>query len=145
MPSMPALARLALLAWLVAAACGGGSSNKPGRVVYSDSSIEYLDPITFEGEVELPASSRKTLDAMAETLNGNPDLKLVEIGVFVTEGDEAGRQALADRRARVVVDYLIGKQVEPARLVPAGYTKRSGTKPSSEQVHFLVLKRGSDG
>lgn len=146
MPSMPALARLACLASLtVGAACGGGASNtpvdKPGKVVVSEAAIEILDPITFTGEVELPPSSQKTLDAMAATLKGNDELELVEVGVSVTEGDEAGRQALADRRAQAVVDYLIGKQVEAARLTPAGYTGWPGEPSSKEQVRFLVLKR----
>jgi ABC-type glycerol-3-phosphate transport system substrate-binding protein len=149
MPSMPALARLALLALLVAAACGGGSSNKPGtkpgKVVVSEAAIEILDPITFTGEVELPPSSQKTLDAMAATLNGNPSLELVEVGVSVTTGDEAARQALADRRAQAVVDYLVGKQVEAARLAPAGYTGWPGEPSSSEEVRFLVIRRGPGG
>lgn len=125
---------LALLALL--AACGGAShpQDKPGRVVTSKGDIEILDPISFTGEAELAPSSHRALDAIAETLDGNPSIKRVEVQVHVTDGDEAARQQIADRRAQAVVDYLVGRKVAPARLRARGVTT-----PAVDPTHTVEL------
>jgi ABC-type glycerol-3-phosphate transport system substrate-binding protein len=134
------LARLVVLALLALLAACGGSPKKKKVVVTSETVVEILDPITFTGEGELTPGSYKTLDAIAATLVGNPGILLVEVQVYVLEGDEATRQELADRRARVVVDYLVGKQVAASRLVPQGYVTPPEDEPRSG-VRFFVVKR----
>lgn len=144
---MPAhLARTALLALVLLAACGGsgGSPKKPGKVVVSDTQIDILEPIHFAGEVELTPGSYKTLDAVASTFVGNPSILQVEVQVYVLDGDEAARQPLADRRARMLVDYLVGKGVAAGRLLPQGYSTPPAEDPT-DQVRFLILKRGPGG
>jgi ABC-type glycerol-3-phosphate transport system substrate-binding protein len=138
---MARLARIALFALL--AACGGSSKKGPGKIVTSETQIEILEPITFTGEVELTPGSYKALDAIASTFVGNPAIQLVEVQVYILEGDEATRQELADRRARLLVDYLVGKQVAPSRLVPKGYVTPAEEDPKSG-VRFFIVKRGTD-
>lgn len=143
-------ARLARIARsvLLLAACGGSPKQEPAeppaKIVVSDTQLEILDPIAFTGEAELTPGSHRLLDAVAETFTGNPDIKLVEIGVFVLDGDEAARQQIADRRAQRIVDYLVGKQIAAERLQPRGYVTAPEGEPPTNRVRLLVLKRGSD-
>jgi OmpA-OmpF porin, OOP family len=130
--------RIALFS--LAVACAGSSSNKPKSVVTSEASIEVLDPISFVGDAELTPTSHKILDTVATTLDGNPSIKLVEVEVHVTEGDDATRQPRADRRAQAVIDYLIGKGVAATRLRPRGLV----TPPEDPKnpVAFVVIEHG---
>jgi outer membrane protein OmpA-like peptidoglycan-associated protein len=131
------LVRFAVPLLLVLAACGGPKS-KP-RMVVTDSKVELVEPITFTGEAEIAPSAIPALDAIAETLVGNPSILLVEVQVYVTDGDEATRQQRADKRAQVVVDYLIGKQVAAERLQAKGYVTPSPDRTTP--TVFLILKR----
>jgi outer membrane protein OmpA-like peptidoglycan-associated protein len=143
---MARLARITLLVLL--AACGGSPkkepAKEPGKIVTSETQLEILEPITFTGEAELTPGSYQTLDAVAATFAGNPDIKLVEIGVFVLDGDEATRQQIADRRAKLIVDYLVGKQIAAERLQAQGYVTPPEDEKPTNHVRFLILKRGSD-
>jgi outer membrane protein OmpA-like peptidoglycan-associated protein len=135
-------ARIALLVLgvlTVLGACGGSQrpEEKPGRTVISEGSIEILDPISFTGEAELAPSSHPALDAIASTLDGNPSIKLVEVRAHVADGDEAARQQIADRRAQVVVDYLIGRKVAAARLRARGVTQPSAKPDETVELHIL--------
>ncbi|HWO26886.1 MAG TPA: OmpA family protein [Kofleriaceae bacterium] len=134
------LARIALLVLL--AACGGSPKKEPrGKVVVTDvTAPELLEPIAWAGEVELAPESHKTLDAVAATLTNNQEIRLIEVGVFYLEGDQAARQQIADRRARLIVGYLVGKQVEAERLEAAGYIEPTEDNKTSS-VRFLILKR----
>ena len=125
-----------LVLLVLLAACGGAAhpQDKPGRVVTSETDIEILDPISFTGEAELAPSSHRALDAIAETLDGNPSIKRVEVLVHVADGDEAARQQIADRRAQAVVDYLVGRKVAAARL-----TARGVTTPAADPKHTVEL------
>jgi hypothetical protein len=130
------LARFALPVLLVLAACGG-PKKKPVRVI-TDTKVELVEPIAFTGE-ELAPSALPALDAVAQTLVGNPSILLVEAQVHVTDGDEATRQQRADKRAQVVVDYLVGKQVAAERLQAQGYVTPSPDRTTP--TVFLILKR----
>jgi len=140
-PMVARRAGIALLVLGVLGACGGSPRHeeKPGRVVVAKGEIEILDPVSFTGEAELAPSSHRALDSIAETLDGNPSIKLVEVRVHVVDGDEAARQQLADRRAQVVVDYLIGRKVAAARLRARGVTTPAA-KPN-EPVELHILER----
>jgi len=122
-----------------------------GRVVVTDTDVEILDPVTFEpGKDVITATSFPALDAIAATLLGNPTILLVEVQSHTDErGDDAFNLQLTDARALVIVNYLIAKGVDPARLVPQGYGE---TQPldaghneaawaKNRRVAFLILKR----
>jgi hypothetical protein len=136
-------ARLAGIALLLLVACGS-SPKQPGKVVTSDSQIEILDPISFTSETELAPGSYKTLDAIASTFVGNPSIQLVEVQVHVLDGDAATRQQRADQRARLIVDYLVSKQVAAERLDPRGYITPPTEDPTNH-VRFFIVKRGQAG
>jgi hypothetical protein len=131
--------RLVGIALLLLVACGS-LQKPPGKVVTSDSQIEILDPIGFTSETELTPSSYRTLDAIASTFVGNPSIQRVEVQVYVLDGDEATRRQRADQRARLLVDYLVTKQVATERLEPRGYITPPAEDPTNH-VRFFILKR----
>lgn len=122
-----------------------------GRVVITDVDVQILDPVTFAPDkAVLAPTSLPILDAIAATLLNDPGILLVEVQSHTDErGDAAVNQRLTDARAQVIVSYLVGKGVDPARLVAQGY---GGTQPldahhteaawaKNRRVAFLILKR----
>ena len=128
---MKALAILLLL--------GGLATAGPRRRVVVDTHIEILDPIRFVGTTPtIAASSTRMLDAMAETLNGNPSLRLLEIRAF---GNDApvDQLVLGERRARAIVSALVRRGVAPGRLRAAGAARPDHGNDPGPQV--LILQR----
>ena len=111
------------------------------RDLARDARSEILDPIRFlSGPAALHPSSRRILDAIAQTLQGNPSIKLVAVHAY---GDDALAQFQARvgvERAQVIVEQLVARGVQRTRLIadgraapPAG----SAAGPSFE----IVLRR----
>ena len=94
------------------------------------------------------------LDAIAATINGNPQIQLVEIQGHADErGDDAHNLDLTERRAASVRRALEERNVLPSKLKSHGYGE---TKPICKQhnedcwsknrrVEFIILKTGSQG
>ncbi len=113
--------------------------------------IVTLEPIMFEyNQAVIKRESFKILDAVVASLQGNPDLSLIEVAGHTDErGNDAYNLDLSIRRAAAVEQYLIDKGVAAKRLESQGYgetqplDKRS-TAPAWEQnrrVEFLILRR----
>ena len=96
---------------------------KRGRVIVTDTQIEILHDVTFVGDT-ISTPSLRTLDALAATLEGNHDIRRLEV------------QANTLAHAQLCVDYLIGRGVEPNRLT-------TGTKVGP-LASFLILERSAD-
>ena len=96
---------------------------KRGRVVVTDTYVEILDHVRFVGDT-IATPSLRTLDAIADTLIGNPSIQLVEV------------QHTTEARAQKIVDYLVGQGVEPERLT-------AGVSPGAYSG-FVIVKRTSD-
>jgi len=128
-------------------ACGGGgkpvaSSGNGNPVVVTDTVFELLDPVQFTDEGEVVGNGYQTLDAIAATLKGNPEIQLVEIQGRVSDDDgegEAGRPARAQKRAEVVMAYLVKSGVAAERLSAKGYADLA--KAEASQVSFVIVKR----
>ena len=116
-----------------------------GRVVVTDTETTILDVVEFApGTATLRASARPTLDAVADTLRGNPSIELIEVQSHTRDAN----LALSEQRAAVVVTYLVAAGVEPTRLVAQGY---GDTQPidraapaNNERMAFVILKRAGD-
>ena len=125
-----------------------------GRVVVTDTKIEILDKIYFEYDSDkIKPRSYPILDAIVATLNGNPDIKKVEIQGHTDErGSDAYNLDLSDRRAKSVRRYLVNGGVDGDRLTGQGYgeTQPIDTKSNerawakNRRVEFLILKRAGD-
>jgi outer membrane protein OmpA-like peptidoglycan-associated protein len=116
-----------------------------GRVVVTDTETTLLDVVEFApGTATLRASSRPTLDAVADTLRGNPSIELLEVQSHTRDNN----LALSEQRAAVVVAYLVAAGVESTRLDAEGY---GDTQPidravpaKNERISFLIMKRTGD-
>jgi len=75
------------------------------------------------------------LDALALTLDGTPSIRGIEIVASGGDGPAQWRLLLGDERARVVIDYLIHKGVDRARL------RARGTATVPVRTSFLILDR----
>jgi outer membrane protein OmpA-like peptidoglycan-associated protein len=122
-----------------------------GRVVVTDTDVAILDPVSFEPDNDvITRTSFPALDAVAATLQADPSILLVEVQSHTDErGDARFNLRLTEARALAVMNYLIAKGVDRARLVAQGY---GGTQPldashneaawaKNRRVAFLVLKR----
>ena len=97
-----------------------------------------LNDIWFEGNTTtVEPRGQRALDALAATLVSNRGILQVEVEVYVADGPDP--QGLADRRAHAVVDELIARKVEPARLQASGRTERPANP--NRPVVVLILKR----
>jgi len=114
------------------------------RKVVTETSIEIIGPIRFEGataELAHTASTQKMLDAIAQTVNGNPSILEVEVRAYGVDA-KSQRGVLASARARAIVNALVQRGVDPKRLVPRGFgAPRPG---ESADPAFFIAKREHD-
>jgi outer membrane protein OmpA-like peptidoglycan-associated protein len=95
------------------------------RVVVHQAHIQILDKVYFASRsANIKAVSHPILDAVAASLNGNPQILVVEV-----EGHEDGVESqdtpnLGARRAQAVIRYLVKKGVARERLVARNYGSR---------------------
>jgi OmpA-OmpF porin, OOP family len=125
-----------------------------GKVIVHKGKLEILDKIYFETDKdEIKSVSFPLLDAIAATLNGNPQIDLIEIQGHADErGDDAHNLDLTERRAHSVRVALEQRNVLPGRLKSHGYGE---TKPicmqhnedcwsQNRRVEFIILKRSDE-
>jgi outer membrane protein OmpA-like peptidoglycan-associated protein len=125
-----------------------------GRVVVTDTKIEILDKIYFEYDSDvIQKRSFGILDAIVATMQGNPDIRLVEIQGHTDErGSDAYNLDLSDRRAASVRRYLVDHGVDAKRLQSQGYGesqpiaqgKGEAAWAKNRRVEFLILKRAGE-
>ena len=81
-----------------------------------------LNNIFFDvNEFELKQQSVAELNRVVELLNDNPGIKILISGHTDTTGKAADNLKLSNNRAKAVVDYLITKGIETARLQYKGF------------------------
>ncbi len=125
-----------------------------GKVIVHKGKLEILDKIYFETDKdEIKPISFPLLDAIAATINGNPQIDLIEIQGHADErGDDAHNLDLTERRAQSVRRALEQRNVLPSRLKAHGYGE---TKPictqhnedcwsQNRRVEFIILKRSDE-
>ncbi|HEY0985735.1 MAG TPA: OmpA family protein, partial [Kofleriaceae bacterium] len=125
-----------------------------GVTVKVDDGIVVLKPINFEyDKAVIKPDSYYILDAVVATMNGYPDILLIEVQGHTDErGDDAYNLDLSDRRAAAVMTYLIGHGVDARRLESRGYgeTQPLDTRHSeaawskNRRVDFVLRKRAEN-
>jgi outer membrane protein OmpA-like peptidoglycan-associated protein len=84
--------------------------------------LEITESVYFElGKAIIEARSLVLLDNVATVMATHAELKIRVEGHTDSQGDAAYNLALSQRRAQAVVDYLVGKGVDGARLDAQGY------------------------
>jgi outer membrane protein OmpA-like peptidoglycan-associated protein/tetratricopeptide (TPR) repeat protein len=89
-----------------------------------------LNNIFFDvNKSELKPASQAELDMLVLLLNENPTVKIEISGHTDNAGKPADNLVLSNNRAKAVVNYLVSKNIAPARLVAKGYGE---TKPVAD-------------
>jgi peptidoglycan-associated lipoprotein len=70
---------------------------------------------------DLRPESMVSLDRLTETLNDNPNVTIELMSHTASRDTEEYNIDLSQKRAQSVVEYLIEKGIDPARLTPKGY------------------------
>jgi outer membrane protein OmpA-like peptidoglycan-associated protein len=125
----------------------------PDRGVVSrvEGGLITLEPIQFEYDrAVIKPDSYYILDAVVATMNGYPDIELIEVQGHTDErGDDAYNLDLSRRRAAAVVEYLVAHGVAANRLTSQGYGEtqpvdRRHTEAAwalNRRVAFVLRKR----
>ncbi len=122
-----------------------------GLAVRTDTGIMILDKIYFEtNKAIIKPISYPILDAVAATMNGNPDILLLEVQGHTDERNtNEYNLKLSQDRSNAVKQYLVDKGVDAKRLAPRGYGEEkpidNGHNESAwsknRRVEFIILKR----
>ncbi len=117
-----------------------GGCPRPCLMIVERQHIEILEHVYFApGAAEIRPESFPVLDAIAEALKGNPELR-VEVSGHTAGGES---DALAPKRAEKVRDYLVNHGVAAERMETQSYAKTRplGREPATNRrVDFTVLE-----
>lgn len=131
----------------------GGQKSKDGCpvVVVTRKAIKINDRVLFETDGDrILGASFTLLDQVAAVMNDNPRITKIEIqGHTDDTGTDAYNDALSNRRAKAVRDYLIKAGVAPKRLVSKGYGESMPIAPGesdaaraeNRRVEFKILEQ----
>ncbi|PIE65337.1 MAG: cell envelope biogenesis protein OmpA, partial [Deltaproteobacteria bacterium] len=106
--------------------------------------------ITIRGKVNFATAKAKLrgkktfelLDEVARVLNEYPQITKLRIeGHTDSRGSAKSNLALSDRRAASVRTYLIGKGVDPNRLVAKGYGEERPKVPNKGRKNMAINRR----
>jgi outer membrane protein OmpA-like peptidoglycan-associated protein len=124
-----------------------GCPDKCVLIIHSDP-IRILDQLHFSPDgATIPPSAYPILDAIAATLNGNPQLTKIEVQGHADRGEAP---SVAQARALAVMRYLVDKGVDAKRLRANGYgatrplTNSPKERDKNRRVEFVILDRAQD-
>jgi peptidoglycan-associated lipoprotein len=86
-----------------------------------DKPIELPNILYDFDKWDLRPESMVSLDKLVETLNDNPNITIELMSHTDSRATEEYNLTLSQKRAQVVVQYLIDKGIDPARLLAKGY------------------------
>lgn len=99
-----------------------------------DKPIELPNILYDFGKWDLRPESMVSLDKLVETLIDNENVTIELMSHTDSRDTEEYNQDLSQKRAQVVVQYLIDKEIEPQRLLPKGYGESTPKIVDSEIV-----------
>jgi OmpA-OmpF porin, OOP family len=107
--------------------------------------ITTLQPINFEYDrAVIKPDSYYILDAVVATMNGYPDIELIEVQGHTDErGDDDYNLDLSRRRAAAVVAYLVEHGVDPKRLTSRGYGETQPIDARHDEAAWALNRRVS--
>jgi peptidoglycan-associated lipoprotein len=122
------------------------ATGEPERTVEFTVSEELPDVHFASGHIQVQWSDRKALDAAAAWLHANPAQLVIIEGYTDGSGPRAANLALAHRRAKWVMDYLVARGVQPGRITVVSRgedgtlcaQKSAACQARNRRVHFLV-------
>jgi outer membrane protein OmpA-like peptidoglycan-associated protein len=119
-----------------------GCPRKPALVVVTDKEIKITQQIHFEFDKDvIRPESYPILDAVAEVLQKNPDMRIEIQGHTDNKGSAAYNAKLSDRRAASVRRYLVAKGISSDRLVSHGYGLSRPLVPNTTEQNRALNRR----
>ncbi|MEZ4327069.1 MAG: OmpA family protein [Polyangiales bacterium] len=114
-----------------------------GSVIFDDNSLIILDKIYFEtNSAQILSRSNAILDAVAATLLGNPQIRLIEVQGHADErGNDEHNLRLTQDRAASVVEALVQRNVPRDRLRSAGYGELCPVNPAHNRAAYEENRR----
>jgi outer membrane protein OmpA-like peptidoglycan-associated protein len=126
----------------------------PPQVVVEDTEVVILEQINFAFDrAEILPSSFGLMDAIARTVNAHTEILRLEVqGHTDNRGTARYNQQLSQRRVDAVVQGLVERGVDPARLVGRGYGLSVPLVPNdteenrarNRRVQFIIMERAPD-
>ncbi len=118
-------------------------------VISNPDRLELLEPVLFNGD-DISKDSLNQLNQLASTLRARADIKRIRIGVHVQPTKAPKKdQALSDRRATAIREYLTKRGIEESRLdvKPFGGTtplvkpETKGAAMINDRIELIILER----
>jgi outer membrane protein OmpA-like peptidoglycan-associated protein len=94
-----------------------------------------LGDVLFDtGRAELSPGAARNLDGLVQFLNEHPDRRIEIDGYTDSVGTDGYNQDLSQRRADTVKSTLVGRGIDPARIVSKGYGKEFPLASNSDSA-----------
>ncbi len=120
------------------------------QVQLTESKIEITDRVYFDtGKATIQSRSHSLLQQVAATLRAHPEITKLRIeGHTDDKGNDASNLKLSQERADSVKAFLIGRNIDPARLEavgfgetkPIGSNKTSRGRDMNRRVEFVIVE-----
>ena len=106
--------------------------------------LRVLADVLFDlGRSTLRSDALRTLTVALKTLNDSPTIRLHIEGYASPEGRPGYNQALSERRARAVRDYLTARGIAPSRLTITAYGEERLKYDSSQEATRALNRRAA--
>lgn len=94
------------------------------------------------GQADIKPGFRTTMDKLADVVVRYGKTSLTVVGHTDAEGTQENNQALSQRRAQAVVDYLESKNVNPTRLAAVGKGETEPVADNKTEAGRRANRRG---
>jgi len=129
----------------------GCPDNGDSLVISTSDRLELLEPVLFTG-TNVSKDSHNLLNQLAATLRARTDIRRLRLAVHVNPGKgstDKKDQALSDKRATAMKDYLVKFGLDEARIDAKGFgsTKplvpatQKGAAMINDRVELIILER----
>jgi large repetitive protein len=127
----------------------GCPDNGDSAVMVMPDRIEIFEPVLFDGtSAKLSKKSTNVLGQVAATLRANRDFKRIRVTVHVHPRNDED-QALSEKRAKAVRDWMVKWGIEPERVEAKGLgstrplvdKKKKGAAAINDRVEFIILEK----
>jgi hypothetical protein len=118
-------------------------------VIMSPDRLDMLDAIVFKGTT-IAKQSLNVLGQVAATLRAHPEIARLRLTVHVQPTRDSDKDMeLSQKRAQVLMDWLVQWGLDPKRLEPRGFggtkplvpPEQRGSAPINERVELIILER----
>ncbi len=94
--------------------------------------IEIARAVSFEkGSTDIDAGAREVLDAIAEVLKANPEVRVSVVAYTDDQGPARSNLRETQAQAEAVIEYLVSRGIDRTRLRPVGAGQENPLAPNT--------------